>query len=83
MEGTHEAIIQKHDFDLVQSSAELAYFSDKVYLFSGILICGCCGCRMTHKTNRYKEIKSITIITARPAKEWLHIVGHAERVGSD
>lgn len=29
--------------------------SDKVYLFSGILICGCCGCRMTRKTNRYKD----------------------------
>lgn len=26
-----------------------------IYLFSGILICGCCGCRMTRKTNRYKD----------------------------
>lgn len=25
-----------------------------MYLFSGILICGCCGCRMTRKTNHYK-----------------------------
>lgn len=25
---------------------------DTVYLFSGILICGCCGSRMTRKTNR-------------------------------
>ena len=23
-----------------------------MYLFSGILICGCCGSRMTRKTNR-------------------------------
>lgn len=29
--------------------------SDRVYLFSGVLICGCCGGRMTRKTNRYKD----------------------------
>ncbi len=59
MEGTHEAIIQKHDFDLVQRLRRIdtrtSPKSDKVYLFSGILICGCCGCRMTRKTNRYKD----------------------------
>ena len=27
---------------------------DTVYLFSGVLICGCCGSRMTRKTNRVK-----------------------------
>ena len=59
VEGTHEAIIQKHDFDLVQRLRRIdtrtSPKSDKVYLFSGILICGCCGCRMTRKTNRYRE----------------------------
>ena len=59
VEGTHEAIIQKHDFDRVQRvgriNARTSPRSDKVYLFSGILICGCCGCRMTRKTNRYKD----------------------------
>lgn len=59
VEGTHEAIIQKHDFDLVQRLRRIdtrtSPKSDKVYLFSGILICGCCGCRMTRKTNRYKD----------------------------
>jgi hypothetical protein len=30
---------------------------DKVYLFSGILICGCCGNRMTRKTVPYKDEK--------------------------
>ena len=59
MEDTHEAIIQKHDFDLVQRLRRIdtrtSPKSDKVYLFSGILICGCCGCRMTRKTNRYKD----------------------------
>lgn len=59
VEGTHEAIIDKADFDLVQRLKRLdtrtAPQSDKVYLFSGVLICGCCGGRMTRKTNRYKD----------------------------
>ncbi len=58
VEGTHEAIIDKADFDLVQRLKQLdtrtAPQSDRVYLFSGVLICGCCGGRMTRKTNRYK-----------------------------
>lgn len=56
VEGTHEAIISKEDFDLVQKLKRLdtraAPQSNKVYLFSGVLICGCCGGRMTRKINR-------------------------------
>lgn len=59
VENSHEAIIEKHDFDLVQRLRRIdtrtSPKSDKVYLFSGILICGCCGSRMTRKTNRYKD----------------------------
>lgn len=59
VENTHEAIIDKADFDLVQRLKRLdtrtAPQSDTVYLFSGVLICGCCGGRMTRKTNRYKD----------------------------
>ncbi len=87
VEGTHEAIIQKHDFDLVQRLRRIdtrtSPKSDKVYLFSGILICGCCGCRMTRKTNRYKDKEYHYYYCPTGKKEWLHIVGHAERVGSD
>ncbi len=58
VEGTHEAIIDKADFDLVQKLKRLdtrtSPQSDTVYLFSGVLICGCCGGRMTRKINRYK-----------------------------
>ena len=39
----------------IRDSTRTSPKSDKVYLFSGILICGCCGCRMTRKTNRYKD----------------------------
>jgi cell division protein ZapA (FtsZ GTPase activity inhibitor) len=57
-EGAHEAIINPHDYDLAQRIMKLdtrsAPGGDKVYLFSGVLICGCCGARMTRKTNRYK-----------------------------
>lgn len=59
VENSHEPIIEKHDFDLVQRLRRIdtrtSPKSDKVYLFSGILICGCCGSRMTRKTNRYKD----------------------------
>lgn len=59
VEDAHEAIITRHDFELVQRLRRIdtrtSPKSDKVYLFSGILICGCCGSRMTRKTNRYKD----------------------------
>jgi Site-specific recombinases, DNA invertase Pin homologs len=57
-ENAHEAIVSKQDFDLVGRLMNLdtrtAPSGDKVYLFSGILICGCCGNRMTRKTVPYK-----------------------------
>ena len=60
-ENAHEAIIQKHDFDLAQKIMQLdtrtAPGSESVYLFSGILICGSCGARMTRKSVPYKDTK--------------------------
>ena len=54
--NAHEALVRKHDFELVQRISNLdtrtAPLKDSVYLFSGVLICGCCGGRMTRKTNR-------------------------------
>ena len=56
-ENTHEAIIHKQDFDLIQRIMRLdtrtSPGSNTVQMFSGILICGCCGSRMTRKTDRY------------------------------
>jgi DNA invertase Pin-like site-specific DNA recombinase len=61
-ENAHEKIIEKHNFDLVQKllllDTRTSPNSDKVYLFSGILICGCCGGRMTRKTVPYKNKKN-------------------------
>ena len=52
----HEPLIARQDFELVQRIKGLdtrtSPKEDTVYLFSGILICGCCGSRMTRKTNR-------------------------------
>ena len=54
----HEPLIAKQDFELVQRIRRLDTRTspkrDTVYLFSGVLICGCCGSRMTRKTNRVK-----------------------------
>jgi len=61
IENAHEAIIARHNFDLVQKILRLdtrtSPNSDKVYLFSGILVCGCCGNRMTRKAVPYKGVK--------------------------
>ena len=60
-ENAHEAIIRKHDFELIQRIIHLDTRTSpnekNVYLFSGILICGRCGNRMTRKTNTYKDKK--------------------------
>jgi len=60
-EEAHEGIINRQDFDLVQRLMRLdtrtAPDSGSVYIFSGLLICGCCGERMTRKTVPYKEGK--------------------------
>ena len=54
----HEPLISRQDFELVQRISGIdtrtSPNKDTVYLFSGILICGCCGARMTRKTNRIK-----------------------------
>jgi len=60
-EDAHDTIIRKNDFDLVQRIMHLdtrtSPDESKVYLFSGILICGCCGNRMTRKVNTYQGNK--------------------------
>jgi len=59
--NAHEAIIPKETFELVQAILRLdtrtSPGSDKVYTFSGLLVCGSCGNRMTRKTVPYKGNK--------------------------
>lgn len=62
IEDTHEAIVPKSIFDLVQkmlkSDTRTSPNENNVYPLSGILICGNCGNRMTRKTvpSRTKNI---------------------------
>lgn len=60
-QDAHDAIISPQDFDLAQRIMRLdtrtAPNGGSVYLFSGILICGCCGARMTRKAVPYKGKK--------------------------
>ncbi len=55
----HEALVSRQDFDLVQRIRQLdtrhAPGEETVYLFSGLLICGCCGGPMSRKTVRTGE----------------------------
>ncbi len=54
IENAHEPIISKEDFSLVQKLMNLdtrtSPNKDSVYLFSGLMICGCCGSRMVRKS---------------------------------
>lgn len=61
-ENSHEPIVSKFDYDAVQRilaiDTRIAPRHNKVHLFSGLLICGCCGGGMTRKitgngTRRY------------------------------
>lgn len=62
-EQAHKAIISKHDYDTVQRLLELdtrsAPTEDAVYLFSGILVCGCCGKTITRKKVKHHAKKYI------------------------
>ena len=55
----HKPLVSRLDFDLVQRISGLdtrtAPEQETVYLFSGVLICGCCGARMTRKTNHSRN----------------------------
>jgi DNA invertase Pin-like site-specific DNA recombinase len=54
IENAHEPVISKADFELTQRLMRLdtrtAPGGDSVYVFSGLLICGCCGNRMIRKS---------------------------------
>jgi len=67
VDSAHEAIIRQEDFDIVQRImcldtrtgpvSERPPGEEKVYPFSGVLVCGSCGSRMTRKTNTVKGKK--------------------------
>ena len=58
-ENAQEAIVSKLDFELTQRIMRIDTRTspdrEKIYVFSGILICGCCGARMTRKSVPRKD----------------------------
>lgn len=60
-DNAHEAIIEQHDYDLVQRIMRLDTRTspdcDSVHILSGILICNSCGAQMTRRTVPYKDTK--------------------------
>lgn len=66
VEGTHEAIISREDFDVVQ---ELLQVDTRAkagetcsHLFSGLLFCGDCKEPMYRRVNRYKGMSKVYFI---------------------
>lgn len=61
IENTHISIVAKPDYDAVQrilaKDTRAAPLQSRVYIFSGLLICGHCGCILVRKTVKYKEQK--------------------------
>lgn len=59
VEGTHEAIISKEDFLMVNhlmlSDTRTSPGEDDLYLFSGMIRCGLCGKNMIRKPVKYRD----------------------------
>lgn len=62
VENTHPSVICKMDYDAVQRVMALdtrtSPGQNKVHIFSGMLICGCCGASMTRETAKNEEWQS-------------------------
>ena len=59
VEGTHEAVISRTDFEIVQSLLDRDTMQSRPgeipYLFSGLLYCGDCGCSMCRRKRPLKN----------------------------
>ena len=66
VEGTHEAIISRDDFEIVQGlltvDTRAKAGGKSSHLFSGLLFCGDCKEPMFRRVNRYKDTENIYFI---------------------
>lgn len=66
VEGTHEAIISKEDYQIVQRLLKVdtraGKGKEKAHMFSGFLFCGDCKEPMIQRLNRYKGTEKISYI---------------------
>ena len=59
VEGTHEPVVPKEDFDRVQ---RLLSVGGKAHLFSGLLFCGDCREPLIRRVNRYRGAEKVFFI---------------------
>lgn len=78
IENTHEPIISKEDFTLVQQlikSRKCIRSQQSTHLFTGLLVCGSCGAGMYFKRDRYmcgnqnKHGKKLVLTIFSPLKK--------------
>jgi len=66
VEGTHEAVISREEFDLVQELLKVDIRAKAgeacSHLFAGLLFCGDCGKPMYRRMNRYKGTVKVCFI---------------------
>ena len=66
VEGTHEAIISREDFEIVQDLLKVdtrPKAGEKCsHFFSGLLFCGDCGASMYRRVNHYKDVSKVYFI---------------------
>ena len=66
VENTHEAVISKMDFDIVQEllmyDGRSSAGTDTANFFCGVLFCADCGAQMAKRVNRYKNRQKVFYI---------------------
>ncbi len=66
VEGTHEAVVTKEEFDSVQKflsiDSRASGVRKRAHLFCGLLFCGDCGEPMIRRVNRYKGVEKVYFI---------------------
>ena len=73
VENTHEPIISKEKFNLVQKllaiDTRTSPNKESVYLFSGIAVCGDCGSTMTRKLSRVRDKEYVYYLCSANKKD--------------
>ncbi len=66
VEGTHEAIISREEFEIVQDLLKVDIRANAgegcSHLFAGLLFCGDCGEPLYRRVNRYKGVEKVGFI---------------------
>lgn len=72
VEGTHEAIISREDFDIVQELLKVGTRAkagaEHAHLFAGLLFCADCKAKMFRRVNRYKDTSNVYFVCSTRSK---------------